>query len=320
MHASMKRVLPLLLLALALFARAADPVEASAGIRESLRKAKELTIHEALPSPLVYPDLAEQEAKRPDIGKIEGHVFYTPGVVAKDPALLQALLTNPDHLEGETGKGLRGDDPFYPEYAISWNDNGKRSIVMVSAWSQEVIFIRANARSTHFLKPEILVTSWKIAESLRNKAPEDKPDEISATDGFRKSLLAGGKIEFHAGLPARHDAGFKKESEREDIFDVGGQLFYRTAIPLKDEEATRKLFGSPAILAPWSGVKRCGGFHADYAVSWSHQGKPVHLMVCFGCGEIRVQLEDRNFLYNIAPGEMEEALKKVQTRHLDQRR
>ncbi|HYC70907.1 MAG TPA: hypothetical protein VEB66_06860 [Opitutaceae bacterium] len=54
----------------------------------------------------------------------------------------------------------------------------------------------------------------------------------------------------------------------------------------------RQLATMPDLLAgtlsEYAGAKRCGGFHADYAVTWRAGGKDWAVLICYGCGEAAI--------------------------------
>ncbi|MEM9478021.1 MAG: hypothetical protein AAGA58_00005, partial [Verrucomicrobiota bacterium] len=57
-----------------------------------------------------------------------------------------------------------------------------------------------------------------------------------------------------------------------------------------DEELTsqvsRLLLSSRENFEPWAGYKLCGGFRADYYLSWKEASKQWEAVVCLGCGEV----------------------------------
>lgn len=68
-----------------------------------------------------------------------------------------------------------------------------------------------------------------------------------------------------------------------------GFPFYAEVLPLKEADAKEltRLFTDVRSFQPFSGYKKCGGFHPDYAIEW-HVGKEIYrCLVCFGCQEIK---------------------------------
>jgi hypothetical protein len=65
--------------------------------------------------------------------------------------------------------------------------------------------------------------------------------------------------------------------------------FYKSFQPAKDTETNelRELLTDPLAFSPFSGEKKCGGFHADYAVAWKENGQVTEVLICFGCGEVK---------------------------------
>lgn len=94
------------------------------------------------------------------------------------------------------------------------------------------------------------------------------------------------------GLPNREfePSVFKAEGEAKATREVAGFLFYREPLPVgaSDLAAIRALVADPKTLRPFSGEKKCGGFHPDDAVEWREGGVTKTLLLCFSCGEARL--------------------------------
>jgi hypothetical protein len=77
--------------------------------------------------------------------------------------------------------------------------------------------------------------------------------------------------------------------------------FYQDPLELKadDDQRLRSLLGDRASFEPYSGEKRCGGFHPDYAVEWSAGGQTYQALVCLGCWEIKIYGPKGETIYDI---------------------
>ena len=125
-----------------------------------------------------------------------------------------------------------------------------------------------------------------IAEQRRVKPIEDRFSE-----GVRRSSA----IVLYEGLPHQMFEKRLLEEERgtKAVQEVQGFPFYREKLKLKDMDATRlsEVLSNTEKLGrvPVPGmVKRCGGFHPDYAVEWSQGEKRFQALICFGCGDVRL--------------------------------
>jgi len=80
---------------------------------------------------------------------------------------------------------------------------------------------------------------------------------------------------------------FEVEVKRSDLVWFEGFPFY--AKPLEVSVADKKALTMIALRADghvrWSGYKLCGGYHPDYAIIWSRDGKKSGSLICFGCHE-----------------------------------
>ena len=106
------------------------------------------------------------------------------------------------------------------------------------------------------------------------------------------------------GLPhqlVEHSA-FLGERKAHKTTEVGGYFFYQSPLPLTLEEAAglRATCLDQQTYAPYSGPKRCGGFHPDYALRWGHGRAAVYTLVCFGCHETQT-LDSKRCLISDLP-------------------
>lgn len=100
------------------------------------------------------------------------------------------------------------------------------------------------------------------------------------------------------GLPSdfEHDSRVH-ESVTKQNFPIGDQLFYTRPLPFITGD---KKFLSRAVLETkgnfraWSGLKFCGGFHADYALEWRYKGQTLaQALICFSCHEVQFRVGSR---------------------------
>lgn len=122
---------------------------------------------------------------------------------------------------------------------------------------------------------------------------------------FASAVRGAGEVVLHEGLP--HPMWerelLQRERETKPVRELHGYPFYRETLPLREDEARKitETLAAPAMYAPFSGEKKCGGFHPDYAVEW-RRGEDVHLaLLCFGCEEVMLfgpGIESRHDLRN----------------------
>lgn len=74
------------------------------------------------------------------------------------------------------------------------------------------------------------------------------------------------------------------------------EIFYEQLLPSSEEfraQMTAAFAGNELFIRPLIGalphVKACGGFHADYGVSWwQDEERLVSALICFGCHDIQL--------------------------------
>lgn len=100
---------------------------------------------------------------------------------------------------------------------------------------------------------------------------------------------AGSRVTLLEGLPHQlvEHSSFLRERERTGTVEVGGYHFYKAPRPLAPGEVETLLATVPdsRSYAPYSGPKRCGGFHPDFALRWGSGRAAVYTLICFGCHE-----------------------------------
>lgn len=107
-----------------------------------------------------------------------------------------------------------------------------------------------------------------------------------------RTLAKADHLVLYEGLPhpMYETVALAREKREKPTVDLHGFPFYREPLELKpgDGERLRALLGDPATFSPYSGEKKCGGFHPDYAVEWSAGDKVYRALICFGCFEARI--------------------------------
>ena len=97
--------------------------------------------------------------------------------------------------------------------------------------------------------------------------------------------------ELYEGLPSDGEGKAFLENERrtKPVLLLDDNWFYlrSQSVTQADQQKLRSLYAAD-IFKPWRGVKFCGGFHGDYAVSFK-SGEIIHVVIfCLGCHEARI--------------------------------
>lgn len=124
------------------------------------------------------------------------------------------------------------------------------------------------------------------------------------------------------GLPHQlvEHGSFLRELQTRANVEFAGYAFYKRPLPLADadREALREIFTDARTFRAYSGPKKCGGFHPDYAVAWGRGGATERLLVCFGCHEILVANADQQLIADL-PGPAYERLRAILSKYHAQR-
>lgn len=134
----------------------------------------------------------------------------------------------------------------------------------------------------------------------------EEPTTGVSTDSaaaLMRSLKQAHTLSIYEGLPHQENqaALFQQESQRKDSMRIAGFLFYSPAITPAEQDLTTlaQLFSEPANISAFSGEKRCGGFHPDYAIAWAHNNDNAYALICFGCGEIIYSYKDKRQRFDL---------------------
>lgn len=111
------------------------------------------------------------------------------------------------------------------------------------------------------------------AEGLTQVMSAEQP--LTLLEGFPHQGFEGELFEREKAKPHRSIAGFP---------------FYEEPLPISvtDAKTVRETLAAASALKAFSGEKKCGGFHPDYAVEVEKDGTPWRVLICFGCSEARV--------------------------------
>lgn len=117
-------------------------------------------------------------------------------------------------------------------------------------------------------------------------------------------IKSSDSLTLYEGLPHQfYEPEALEQEKKKPTVQLAGFPFYREPLELKeaDRHALKDLIGDPGSLKAYSGEKKCGGFHPDYAVEWTEAGKSFRYLICFGCSEARVITPAGDSVYDITP-------------------
>jgi hypothetical protein len=127
------------------------------------------------------------------------------------------------------------------------------------------------------------------SDSKSHPVAEPRPERASSPF---VAIVHADRLTLFEGLPHQFFDRelLASELKTKQTVDLHHYPFYREPLALKpdDAEALKALIGDSTCFTRFSGEKRCGGFHPDYAVEWTVEGQVYHCLVCFGCGEVKI--------------------------------
>jgi hypothetical protein len=112
-----------------------------------------------------------------------------------------------------------------------------------------------------------------------------------ATGELARAVAAAETFIVYEGLPHPFEGKefVEKEFLTKEAVSFDEERFYLPAqsVPAEDAVKLRRLFDT-GLFKPWGGLKLCGGFHADYAISFESGGATYLVLICLGCHEARI--------------------------------
>lgn len=148
----------------------------------------------------------------------------------------------------------------------------------------------------------LLLSSVSVAARGQGPAPPVQgwtPARFAPVAERLRDATTVGRVTLLEGLPHQlvEHTSFLRERETKGNVEVAGYRFYRHPLPLTagDAAVLRTVCADALTYANYSGPKRCGGFHPDYALRWDDGRRTVYTLVCFGCHETQT-LSDKQLL------------------------
>jgi hypothetical protein len=117
-----------------------------------------------------------------------------------------------------------------------------------------------------------------------------------------KFVKSAPDLTIYEGLP--HDIWepetYESELKNAMTIELDGSQFYAAPVAVTKDvvERLRMLASSRSSFIPFQGYKTCGGFHADWCLSWQNGEETHPIQVCFSCSEIMAfETGGKRYLY-----------------------
>lgn len=124
--------------------------------------------------------------------------------------------------------------------------------------------------------------------------------------GFADEIGHANALALYEGLPHQMFERLALELEQKTKPTVRFHDYPFYADPIlpapEDAKALRDLLGRHATFEPFAGEKRCGGFHPDWAVEFTANSRRHIALLCFGCGEAKVNTLGGTSRYDLEDG------------------
>jgi hypothetical protein len=131
-----------------------------------------------------------------------------------------------------------------------------------------------------------------IATALTPGCSSPSPPE------FATSAREAPTLTVYQGVPRAPDSPAEGPT-----LTIAGQSLFRPPKTLQGDEARAlaEALANDANYDHHQSGKKCGGFHADWAVEWQRGGETVRALLCFGCGEAKWLSRDGERMNDLTP-------------------
>lgn len=107
-------------------------------------------------------------------------------------------------------------------------------------------------------------------------------------------------VSVHKGLshPFSNEERFEQELWNEENLPIHGYRFFAKpeAVSPEFERNALEILSRPGSYESYTGPKMCGGYHADFALTFDDAGVRKELLVCFGCQEVLMYAQGRDLI------------------------
>jgi len=147
-----------------------------------------------------------------------------------------------------------------------------------------------------------------------------RPPGQPPCERFQNSVVKADTMRILEGLPHQYlrREVFEKELKTKPNQKLGDYHFYEATRNLSPDDTTRvaKILQRSSTYNTHVG-KFCGGFHPDFAVSWTVDQLEYHALICFHCHEIKLLGPGEELHFDLTKTSHEELKKILRPYHKD---
>jgi len=132
-----------------------------------------------------------------------------------------------------------------------------------------------------------------LPKTLLAIAPSGLNDkDLAQFAPISEAIRRASSLTLFEGLPhqEREPDQLKNELATKKTVRIHDYPFYEQPLALapEDLEPLRRLSAAAETYSSYAGPKRCGGYHPDYGLAWKDGDSTYHLLICFGCQEMKL--------------------------------
>jgi len=141
--------------------------------------------------------------------------------------------------------------------------------------------------------------------------------QVEQLQHFLDAVKSAERVIVYEGLPHHlfEEELLETELKSKKTIKMLEYPFYAEGVEPKKEDAIQltNLLSAVESFAPFSGEKKCGGFHPDYDLDWHVSGSIYRAFVCFGCHEIKIIVSGNAVLFDLSDNAYDSLKRILQT-------
>ena len=183
------------------------------------------------------------------------------------------------------------------------------SVVSATSCARRRLIRDVRPTDSAYLEMTRGLISFALVAVVTAAAPSAEPPSETELNRLRQEDAEKGVLSFaevsrllrlvpHDAAPQVYE-GLPHQSQQRKTFTVEltkspvirhSFWFYRLALPVEVEHQAilARLLSEPSSFRKFSGPKKCGGYHPDYAVVWKIGEAELEFHFCRGCHEARI--------------------------------
>ena len=151
------------------------------------------------------------------------------------------------------------------------------------------------------LSPKEIKTRIKERREDAIETAKEFADFMTKFGKYLKTVSESDELTIYAGLPRGDKEQLQKIKDDYKTIKIFDFDFYANPVEAKPAsiEDLRSDLVDYQLFQPYGGPKFCGGFHPDFCIQWTADGKTYNMQICFTCHEAAFITPDERLPFDL---------------------